>query len=84
MAGDRQGAMKILEHLLGMAKQKYVSAYAIATIHAALGSKREALQSLEQAAEERSSRVVEIKAEPVFRSLHAEPAFRAIVKRIGL
>jgi TolB-like protein/DNA-binding winged helix-turn-helix (wHTH) protein/Tfp pilus assembly protein PilF len=84
MAGDRESARQILERLVTLGKQKYVSAYLLATIHAALGSKREALVFLERAAEERSSRIVEIKAEPVFRSLRDEPAFRAIVRQIGL
>jgi TolB-like protein/DNA-binding winged helix-turn-helix (wHTH) protein/Tfp pilus assembly protein PilF len=84
MAGDRHSAEKILEGLLASGKQKYVSAYSVATIHAALGSRREALAFLEKAADERSSRIVEIKTEPVFRSLRTEPAFRAIVSRIGL
>ena len=84
MAGDRESAGKILRRLLAIGKQKYVSAYSVATIHAALGSKREALEFLEKAADERSSRVVEIHTEPVFRSLRSEPAFRAIVSRIGL
>jgi serine/threonine-protein kinase len=84
MLGDRQSAAKTLERLLGIGKQKYVSAYSVAMIHAALGSKREALAFLEKAAEERSTRIVEIRNEPAFGSLRAEPAFRAIVNRIGL
>jgi serine/threonine-protein kinase len=84
MAGDRESARKILERLLALGRQKYVSAYSVATIHAALGSRREALVFLEKAAEERSSRIVEIQTEPVFRLLRDEPAFRAIIRRIGL
>ena len=44
-------------------------------IHAALGSKRDALAFLDKAAEERSSRIVEIQTEPVFRSLRESPGF---------
>lgn len=84
MAGDRENAGKILERLLAISGQKYVSAYSIAIIYAALGSKGEALAFLQKAAEERSSRIVEIQTEPVFRSLRREPAFRAIVIQIGL
>jgi TolB-like protein/DNA-binding winged helix-turn-helix (wHTH) protein/Tfp pilus assembly protein PilF len=84
MAGDRESARMILERLVTLGKRKYVSAYSLATIHAALGSKREALVFLERAAEERSSRIVEIQAEPLFRPLRDEPAFRAIIRQIGL
>jgi TolB-like protein/DNA-binding winged helix-turn-helix (wHTH) protein/Tfp pilus assembly protein PilF len=84
MAGDPESARMILARLLTLGKQKYVSAYSVATIHAALGSSREALVFLARAAEERSSRVVEIQAEPVFRGLKNEPAFLAIIRQIGL
>jgi TolB-like protein/DNA-binding winged helix-turn-helix (wHTH) protein/Tfp pilus assembly protein PilF len=84
MGGDRRSAKMILERLLALGKQKYVSAYSVAIVHAALGSRREALVFLQRAAEERSSRIVEIRAEPVFRALRDEPEFRAIIRQMGL
>ena len=84
VSGRRDEAEKLLNRLMVLGRERYVSAYSLAMVHAALGGKRNALEHLKQAAVERSSRVVEIKSEPVFEPLRRDPAFQAIVSRIGL
>ena len=83
-SGARQIATQVLDRLLSLAAKRYVSAYSIATVYAALGSRNEALAYLDRAATERSSRVVEVKYEPIFAPLRNEPSFQALLKRIGL
>lgn len=83
-SGTRQNATQILDRLLVLARQRYVSAYSVATIYAALGARKEVLAYLDKAAAERSSRLVELKYEPIFASLRGEPSFEAVLKRIGL
>ncbi|HZO54416.1 MAG TPA: hypothetical protein VFB63_17015, partial [Bryobacteraceae bacterium] len=83
-SGARQKATQVLDRLLSLAAKRYVSAYSIATVYAALGSRNEALAYLDRAATERSSRVVEVKYEPIFAPLRNEPFFQALLKRIGL
>ena len=84
VSGATEKAEDLLERLLALAKQKYVSAYSIATVYAALERKPEALAYLQKAVAERSSRVVELKYEPIFSSLRGEPSFDSLLKRIGL
>jgi TolB-like protein/DNA-binding winged helix-turn-helix (wHTH) protein/tetratricopeptide (TPR) repeat protein len=84
VSGARQHATGILDRLLALGKQSYVSAYSIATVYAALGAGEEALAYLDKAAAERSSRIVEIKYEPIFNTLRDKPSFNSVLKRIGL
>jgi TolB-like protein/tetratricopeptide (TPR) repeat protein/DNA-binding winged helix-turn-helix (wHTH) protein len=83
-SGARQNAMRILDRLLAAAAQRYVPAYSVATVYAALGARREALEYLNRASEERSTRLVEVKYEPIFRPIREEPAFQALLRRMGL
>jgi TolB-like protein/DNA-binding winged helix-turn-helix (wHTH) protein/tetratricopeptide (TPR) repeat protein len=83
-SGARQNAAQCLDKLLKLARKRYVSAYSIATVYAALNARKEALAYLDKAIVERSSRVVELKYEPIFESLRGEPAFQAVLRKIGL
>lgn len=83
-SGARQNATEMLNRILALGKGRYVSAYSIATVYAALGESKESLAYLEKAAAERSSRIVEVRYEPIFKALRDEPSFHAILRRIGL
>ena len=83
-AGARQDANRILDRLLAIGRQRYVSAYSIASVYSALGARDEALTYLDKATAERSSRLVELKHDPVFEALRGDPSFHAVLKRIGL
>ena len=74
----------VLDRLLALAGRRYVSAYSLATVYAALGSRKEALAYLEKASTERSSRLVEVKYEPILAAFRDEPSFAALLKRMGL
>lgn len=83
-SGALSDATEILGRLRALAERRYVAAYSIAIVYSAMGAKQEALGYLEKAAAERSARVVEVKYEPVFSNLRGEPAFEAIVRKVGL
>lgn len=83
-SGARRNASQILDRLLELGTKRYVSAYSVATVYAALGARREALDYLNKASVERSSRLVELKYEPIFESLRTEAPFQAVLERIGL
>lgn len=83
-SGARKNAMQILDRLLTAERQSYVSAYSIAGVCAALGAREKALAYLEKATGERSGRLAELKYDPIFKTLRGEPAFLAVLKRIGL
>jgi hypothetical protein len=64
--------------------KKYIAAEEIAAVYAALGEKDEAFKWLEQACDDHGGAVQAVPIRPVFRSLHSDPRFRAIVRRLGI
>jgi serine/threonine protein kinase len=71
---------------LGELIRKYAEggAYQIAEVYAARGEVNEAFEWLERAYAQQDGGLVEMKPEPVFRSLHADPRWAAFLKRMGL
>jgi hypothetical protein len=67
-----------------MSKQKYVSAYLIATVYAGLGDKESAFHWLESAMKQRDCQIPVLKVDPLFESLHSDPRFNELLRRIGL
>jgi DNA-binding winged helix-turn-helix (wHTH) protein/TolB-like protein len=83
-AGKRSQAQKVLDELIQRAKRKYVSPFFIAAVYISLGEKKQGLEWLEKAYEERSELLVFIKVAPNFDGIRAEPEFVEVMKRIGL
>jgi TolB-like protein/Tfp pilus assembly protein PilF len=84
VSGNRAEAEKILSELIEMSKRLYVSPYSIARIHTGLGDKQRALESLEEAFEQRHGILAYLKVEPVFDSLRDEDRFVRLLSRMGL
>ena len=84
VAGKKDDALKILDELQRPAVPRYVSPFFIALIYAGLGDKDQAFVWLEKAYEERHPYLILIKVEPVFQSLHSDPRFTNLTRRIGL
>jgi len=82
--GKQADALKVLEEMKGIAKDKYVSPYDLAFIYTSLGRKQEAIENLKKAYEERAGWSIYLRVEPMFDSLHAEPGFTELVRRINL
>ena len=87
-AAAHQGFRGIAEWLLlrdrASARAHYFSPFNLAVDHARLQRKEETLQALEAAFQERSESLVFLQKDPNFDFLHAEPRYRAIVKKMGL
>jgi tetratricopeptide (TPR) repeat protein len=83
-AGRRLESKKLLEELIQQRGSKYVDAYRLAQIYAALGDKEKALGTLEEAYRERSSLIVWLKLEPKFDGLRSDSRYADLVRRIGL
>jgi DNA-binding winged helix-turn-helix (wHTH) protein/tetratricopeptide (TPR) repeat protein len=84
VAGKRAEALKVVDKLKEAAKQRYVSPYFIAVIHAGLKNRDEAFVWLEKAFEERQPYLTHLKVEPVFANLRGDPRFDDLLRRIGL
>ena len=61
-----------------------VPAYDVAKIHLALGARTEALKWLERAYEFRSHSMVLLRVDTQLDALRGDPAFEALVKKVGL
>jgi len=59
-------------------------AYAIAKVQAGLGNREQALAWLERAAEGEPRWLIYVRVDPTLVSLHAEPRFRAVLKKMRL
>ncbi len=84
---ETSGYKEVLQDYLGglkeLAKRAHVSPYEIASLHARVGEKDQVFVWLEKAFQERDSRIVALRVEPVFESLRSDPRFQDLVKRIG-
>jgi TolB-like protein/Tfp pilus assembly protein PilF len=84
VSGKKDEAIKVLAELNDRSKHPYVSSYLIASIYAGLGDKDKAFASLEKAYEDRSWYMTHLKLDPELESLHSDPRFADLVRRVGL
>jgi len=75
LSGRGAEAQRGLDELLALSKRSHVSNYLLATVYAALGDKKHALDRLEQAYSERSFFFDFLKSDPQMDSLRSEPRF---------
>jgi serine/threonine-protein kinase len=81
--GNVEEARKAMREL-NTPSAKYRLPLFLARIHAALGENDDAFRYLGQVFEDRSESIVWLKVDPTFETLHADPRFAALVKRIGM
>lgn len=82
LSGRRAEALEELERLVALSKTRYVPAYDIATIHAALGDADQTFVWLARAFEERSQLVAWLPWEPVFDGLRTDARYAALARRL--
>ena len=83
-SGKRDEAMKVLDQLKDLSKQRYGSAFGIAMIHLGMGEKDQAFEWLEKAYQERSEGLSWLAVEPRLDSVRADPRMADLIKRVGL
>ena len=83
-AGNSTQARALLQRLTEQSRGTYVSWYGVAFVYAGLGEKDQAFACLEKAYQLQDSRLADLKVEPVLRSLHPDPRFAALVRKMGL
>ena len=84
ISGKKHQAQELLAKLNEQAKQQYLSPYYLAAAHLGMGDKERALGSLQKAFEERTPYLVHVGWDPRFDTLHPDPRFRDLMRRIGL
>jgi len=83
-AGRKKEAVRILEDLTELAKQKYVAPYFFAGIHIGLGEPERAIEYLEKCYQEHSHWLIYLHLDPSMDGLRENPAFQDILLRVGL
>jgi tetratricopeptide (TPR) repeat protein len=84
LSGRRQEAQTELERLLKLSKGRYVAAYDIALIYAALSDTENTFRWLDRALADRSTLIGFLAQDPMFDSLHTNPRFAELVRRVGV
>ena len=83
--GGKAEALKVLKEITGGTKAPSAnSAYGIARVYAALGDKDEAFRWLNTGYEKRAFSMFFLRVDPFFDSLHDDPRFDELIRRIGL
>ena len=82
--GKKDKALELLNKLKAMSKKSPVGSpsYFIAAVYTAMGEKDQAMQSLEKAYKDHEVEMYWLKEEPLFKPLHGEPKFEALVEKV--
>jgi TolB-like protein/Tfp pilus assembly protein PilF len=83
LAGRRDQALQGLRELQLRGMHHYVSPYGLAHVYAALGDKSAALDMLDRAVNEHAFEVLFLRVDRSFDSLHEDPRFQELLKRVG-
>jgi TolB-like protein/DNA-binding winged helix-turn-helix (wHTH) protein len=83
LAGRRKQAQQSLRELQLRGMHHYVSPYGLAQVYAALGDKSGALDMLDRAVNEHAFEVLFLRVDRSFDSLHENPRFEELLKRVG-
>ncbi len=83
-AGRPAAARSLLQELEERSEHEYIAAWLFAPVFAKLGEMDLAFQWLERATEERGSVTHNLKVDPRFAEMRADPRFSALLKKVGL
>jgi DNA-binding winged helix-turn-helix (wHTH) protein/TolB-like protein len=83
-SGRRRHTQDVFDELRAHRKERYVSPFEFAVIHAALGYSRRALDELEQAYTEHSLPAQSLRCDPRLNNLRREPDYQEFAKKLGL
>ncbi|MFI5244721.1 MAG: tetratricopeptide repeat protein, partial [Gemmatimonadales bacterium] len=82
--GDRASAHRALATLDSISRTRYVTAYAYALVHAALGERDSAFTWLDRSVEERTNWIVWLALDPRWEPIRRDPRFAKLLARAGL
>jgi TolB-like protein len=83
LSGQRAAALAELDRVLKFSKERYVAAYDIALIYAALADTENTFLWLDARVEDRSTLMVFLAQDPMFDAFHSDPRWNALVQRVG-
>jgi TolB-like protein len=84
VSGHKDRAQNVLAELEQLSKQRYVAPFEIAVIYTGLGEKDQTFEWLEKAYLDHSPWLMWINVDPRFDSLHGDPRYGDLRRRMGL
>jgi serine/threonine-protein kinase len=84
LAGKREEALKAVDELKDLSRERYVSPYCIALIYASLGEADQAMEWLQRAHEEQVSELIYMKVDPYLDEIRSDPRFIELLAKVGL
>ena len=82
-SGNKTEALKILDQLKEISRERYVSIYSFAIVYVGLGDKEEALRWLERCYQDRAGADIGwIRVDPLVDPLRGDPSFEALAEKI--
>jgi serine/threonine protein kinase/Tfp pilus assembly protein PilF len=84
LAGQRDEALRILDQLDELARERYVSPVHRVKSLVGLGETDEMIDCMEEAIKERNPEVIFSKTDPFFDRLHSNQRYQSLLKKIGL
>jgi tetratricopeptide (TPR) repeat protein len=82
-SGQRAQALKVLDQLQELSKERPIAAYDIATVYAGLGDKEQAFAWLDRAYEDRDLWMPLLGVDPTLDNLHSDPRFAELLRRMN-
>jgi TolB-like protein/Tfp pilus assembly protein PilF len=82
--GRHREALAVLARMDSLSREEYVTAYAVALVHAALGRRDSAFAWLDRGVSERTHWLVWLRRDSRWDPLRADPRFEALARRVGL
>jgi eukaryotic-like serine/threonine-protein kinase len=82
--GETREARQWLDQLKQLAGQRYVSPFYQALVYVGLGEREQACAALHEACDDRFEWLTQCRVDPVWDTLHSEPRFQELLRRIGL
>jgi hypothetical protein len=84
VSGQKDRAQNAVAELKQLSKQRYVAPFEIATIYVGLGEKDQTFEWLEKAYLDHSPWLIWLNVDPRFDSLHGDPQYQDLRRRMGL
>ncbi|MBZ5619895.1 MAG: protein kinase [Acidobacteriia bacterium] len=84
LAGRRRDADRVLDELLALSRQRYVSPRSIEAAYEGVGDLDKAFEWLEKCYQERANTMIWLNVEAQDSPLYADPRFHDLVRRMGL
>ena len=84
VSGRKDQAQNVVVELKQLSKQRYVAPFEIAVIYMGLGEKEQTFEWLEKAYLDHSPWLIWLNVDPRFDSLHGDPRYRDLRRRMGL